>query len=152
MEFKYLILSILLGIYSLMFYISILTGFFATYYYDDKIHKKIKIHDINEGYFKCTLFIAGVSFIYFIIILLNNKTIGIIIFCILLVFGVLINFLVKNNMKNITEIYCVGIKPPALVKFKSKLMTILLSPFSNVVMMAIILAFILLIYIILSVF
>ena len=55
-------------------------------------------------------------------------------------------------MKDITEIYCVGIKPPASVKFKSKLMTILLSPVTNGVMTAIILAFIALIFIILTVF
>jgi hypothetical protein len=134
-----------------MFYISLLTGFFATYYYDDKIHKKIKIRDTNEGYFSHILFLAGIFFIN-IIIILNNKIIGITIFCILFVFGVLVNFLVKNNMKNITEIYCIGIKPPASVKFKSKLMTILLSPITNGVIIAIILAFIALIFIILSVF
>jgi len=50
MELKILVLSILMGIFGLMFYISILTGFFATYYYDNKIHKKI--NDINEGFFK----------------------------------------------------------------------------------------------------
>ena len=134
-----------------MFYISVLTGFFATYYYDNKVHKKIKIRDTNEGYFSHILFIAGI-FLINIIVLLNNKIIGIIIYFLLLVFGVLINFLVKNNMENITEIYCVGIKPPALVKFKSKLMTILLSPFTNVLMIAIIFAFIALIFIIFSVF
>ena len=60
MEFKYLASSILLGIICLMFYISVLTGFYATYYYDNKIHKKIKIHDSNEGYFSHILFIAGI--------------------------------------------------------------------------------------------
>jgi hypothetical protein len=150
MEFKYLVSFILLGIFGLMFYISLLTGFFATYYYDNKIHTKIKIHDTNEGYFSHILYIAGI-FLINIIVLLNNKIIGIIIYCILLVFSVLINFLVKNNMKNITEIYCVSIRPPASVKFKSKLMTILLSPVTNGVMISIILAFIVLICIILTV-
>jgi hypothetical protein len=130
MKIAYLIIF---GLIFLMWYVSVLTGFFATYYYDSKINRKIKIIDTNEGYFSHILFIAGIFFINTIITLFYNIIIGIIGYCILILLGISIMFLIKRNMKNITEINCVSIRYPATVKFKSGLLTILLSPFSNII-------------------
>ena len=130
---------IIIGIIFLMFYVSILTGFFATYYYDSKINKKIKMIDTDAGYFSHILHIAVVFFINTIVTIFYNKMIGMIGYCIQISLGIIIMFLIKRNMKNITEIICVGIRYPATVKFKSKLLTILLSPFSNTVFIIILL-------------
>jgi hypothetical protein len=166
---------IVLGIIFLMFYVSVLTGFFAVYlwrgfnaspdlrsalcrgykgikpesnttreqhapglcpevvdYYDSK-NKKIKMIDTDEGYFSHILHIAGIFFINIFVTLFYNNIIGMIIYGILILLGIIVMFLIKRNMKNITEIICVDIRCPATVKFKSKLLTILLSPFSNTV-------------------
>ena len=64
---------IIFGIIFLMFYISTLTGFFATYYYDSKIHKKIKIYDTNEGYFSHILYIGVIFFINLFVMLFYNR-------------------------------------------------------------------------------
>jgi len=39
MEFKILVLYVLVGIFGFLFYTSILTGFFATYYYNEVLPK-----------------------------------------------------------------------------------------------------------------
>jgi len=55
---------IIFGIFIYSFFISLLTGFFAIYYYDRNIHKNIRINNLNLGY---TSHIMILSIIFFII-------------------------------------------------------------------------------------
>ena len=127
MEMLYLIFFFIL-IFTL--YISLLTGFFAIYYYDCDKYKNIDAKNIDLGY---TLHVFILSFIFFIIIctiIFYNKIIGIILFILFILSALFIRYIIKRNMKNIIEIYYIGIDPPAFVKFNSKILTMLLSPFS----------------------
>jgi hypothetical protein len=136
----FLLVFLVLAFYLL--YISTLTGFFAVYYYDEKKYPKIKAYESNVGYFSHILFIAGIYFINIIVIIFYTRIIGMIIFSILIILAILFRIIVKKNMKNIIKITCAGIKPPATVIFNSKLLTILLSPFSNIIFIILIYAFI----------
>jgi len=124
----YLIIGIIIFLY---FYVSVLTGFFAIYYYNNKIYNNIKTKNIDSGYFSHILAIAVLFIINTCLTIFYNNIIGIIIYCILIVFAIIFKFVIKNNMKNIIEIYFYGARPPAIVKFKTKSLTILLSPISS---------------------
>jgi hypothetical protein len=126
------IFCIIGAIFILMLYVSLLTGFFAVYYYDEKKHKHIKtIGDIHLAYSSSILFIVAFFFIVLIVMIFYKKLFfGLITFFILLFLGILSHFLVKKNMKNILEISG-GYKPPITVKFKKIRYTVLFSPIST---------------------
>ena len=136
MNIGYLIGFIFLGVIFLMFYISVLTGFFATYYYNENTHKKIIFKDSDAGYFSHILYIAGL-FLINIFVFFQNKFIGIIIYIFLIALILTIWYFVKRNMKNIIKINCTWYRPPATVIFNTKIMTLLLSPFSNFLLLSI---------------
>ena len=126
------------------YYISLLTGFFAVYYYDPKKYIRIRFSDYNDGDFQHLLLIAMYFLINTFITLFYDRILGLVIYSILIILGILISIIVKRNMKNIITIYNpIGRKIiPIRIKFRRKLMTTILSPLSNDIFLIIIIIFI----------
>jgi L-asparagine transporter-like permease len=127
-----IIFCIIGAITVLMLYVSLLTGFFAVYFYDEKKHKHIKTSgDIHLAYGSSILFLAAFFFVVMVVIIFYRELIfGLIAFFVLIFLGTLFHFLVKKNMKNIAEMSG-GYKHTVTVQFKKKRYTLLLSPVST---------------------
>lgn len=127
-----IILVVFSVILILILYVSMLTGFFALYYYDENLHKKIVISgDDGLGYNISILGIAAFFFLAIAVMVFYKEIVwGLTVFFILLFLAILYRTLVKKNMKNIVKISG-GYKPPVTVIFKKKIYTLLLSPFSS---------------------
>ena len=127
------------GLFILMYYISLVTGFFVLYYYDKKLHKNIVIiGDDSLDYFKHIIHLA-IFILLTMLIIIKKTIIGIFLFGIFLITGIILRIFIKKNMKNVIKIYTGTIRSLGSIYFRNKTTTILLSPFSNGIILAMIL-------------